>query len=450
MDAPRIQYARTSDGVSIAYWTLGEGPALLLFAPAPVGHIAGELALPELRAFYERLARTHTVIRYDPRGCGASDREGFVETRDKLMLDVEAVLDSLESGPVAIVAGMVWVPVGLACAASRPDQVSHLMLWDGFARPADYQPTGRLVATRALIERDWRAYTDAWAHTTFGWSRAESARLWSRWFRDATTPERTLARLEGISTYDVSGLLPDITTPALIIDHRDHEHVARSGPQFLAARLPNARLVVLDGPQLPPFWEPERSARLIDEFTGVAAPADADLPPSASERPADTAVILFVDIADSTALTERMGDAAFRAKARELDEALRRAIATNGGNAIEGKLLGDGVLAIFTSAREAIECAQACRGAGEGVGLTLHLGLHAGDVLREEGNVYGGAVNIAARIADASAPGQVLVSDVVRTLARTSAGVAFEDRGEHALKGIAEPQRLWAVREGEA
>ena len=79
----------------------------------------------------------------------------------------------------------------------------------------------------------------------------------------------------------------------------------------------------------------------------------------------------------------------------------------------------------------------------------MHLGLHAGDVIREENNVYGGAVNIASRISGLSAPGEVLVSDVVRTLARTSAGVSFEDRGEQALKGVGEPVRVWAVREGE-
>jgi adenylate cyclase len=70
-------------------------------------------------------------------------------------------------------------------------------------------------------------------------------------------------------------------------------------------------------------------------------------------------------------------------------------------------------------------------------------------VIREEGNVFGGAVNIASRIAGATEPGEILVSDIVRGLARTSAGVAFEDRGERDLKGIAEPMRVFAVREGD-
>src|SRR5437667_8475203 len=157
----------------------------------------------------------------------------------------------------------------------------------------------------------------------------------------------------------------------------------------------------------------------------------------------------LTDIADSTALTERLGDAGFRERARDLDAALRTVIREHAGTPIEGKLLGDGVLAVFTSARQAIEAALACATSGDVAGLPLHLGLHAGDVIREDNNVYGGAVNIASRISGLSAPGEVLVSDIVRVLARTSAGVNFEDRGERELKGVGEPVRVWVVREAE-
>jgi class 3 adenylate cyclase len=107
--------------------------------------------------------------------------------------------------------------------------------------------------------------------------------------------------------------------------------------------------------------------------------------------------------------------------------------------------MGDGVMSTFASARQAIDAAQRCREASAQQELPLHLGIHAGDVIRERDNVYGGAVNIAARICDACLPGEILVSEIVRGLARTSAGVTFEDRGERDLKGIDEPQRLWAV-----
>src|SRR5207244_5858406 len=135
----------------------------------------------------------------------------------------------------------------------------------------------------------------------------------------------------------------------------------------------------------------------------------------------------------------------FRDKARKLDGALRGVIREHAGTAIEGKLLGDGVLAVFTSARQAIEAAVACGAAGGNAGLPLHLGLHAGDVIREENNVYGGAVNIASRISGLSVPGEVLVSDVVSTLARTSAAVRFEDSSEQELKGGGEAGRMWTV-----
>jgi class 3 adenylate cyclase len=202
----------------------------------------------------------------------------------------------------------------------------------------------------------------------------------------------------------------------------------------MAAGIPNARFQLIDDVLL--LQLPGIVTGFVREGREVEATPDV---------PSGTAVILFADIVDSTALTERLGDAAFREKARELDTTLRAIIRENAGTAIEGKLLGDGVLAVFTSARQAIEAALACGRAGEGGGLPLHLGLHAGDVIREDNNVYGGAVNIAARISGLSAPGEVLVSDTVRSLARTSAGVTFEDRGEQALKGVGEAVRVWAV-----
>jgi class 3 adenylate cyclase len=187
-------------------------------------------------------------------------------------------------------------------------------------------------------------------------------------------------------------------------------------------------------------------AEAIEEFLGIAESDRTPKTMSAQAFPMGMTAILFADIADSTALTERLGDAAFREKARELDSALRHVIAEHGGTCIDAKTLGDGVLSTFASARQAIEAALACGRVGDDSGLPLHLGLHAGDVIREEGNVFGGAVNVAARISGLSTAGEVLVSETVRSLARTSAGVGFEDRGEQHLKGVGEPVRVWAVR----
>ena len=232
----------------------------------------------------------------------------------------------------------------------------------------------------------------------------------------------------------MSDLLPQVGIPTLVVLDRSG-FVAEDLSRDVAARIPGACFVATDD------YPQELHSFVRNEVLPASDPAAS---PSSTAQ-TGTAVILFADIADSTALTERLGDEAFRAKARELDGALRGVIREHAGTPIEGKLLGDGVLAVFTSARQAIEAALACGEAGNDAALPLHLGLHAGDVIREDNNVYGGAVNIASRISGLSAPGEVLVSDIVRGLARTSAGATFEDRGEQPLKGVGEPVRVWAV-----
>jgi class 3 adenylate cyclase len=154
---------------------------------------------------------------------------------------------------------------------------------------------------------------------------------------------------------------------------------------------------------------------------------------------------MFTDIADSTALTERLGDAGFRALARPLEGALRAGVGETGGAVIEGRLLGDGLLAVFTSAGQALECALRGVDAARAIGLELHVGLHAGDVIREDGDIFGGAVNLAARVAAEAPAGGVLVSETVRSLALTSGRIAFEDRGRRPLKGFSQPVRLFEV-----
>jgi class 3 adenylate cyclase len=265
------------------------------------------------------------------------------------------------------------------------------------------------------------------------------------------TPEVLVTAFREERGFDIAELLSEIRCPTLVVHRRVPEE--EGGPielsKALAASLPNARFVSIGAPHyflLASDWEAGGLATIEHFLDESEALSQRDLP-------SGTAIILFADIVDSTALTERLGDAAFREKARELDGALRAIIRENAGTPIEGKLLGDGVLAVFTSARQAIEAALACGKAGDDGGLPLHLGLHAGDVIREadadgRANVYGGAVNIASRISGLSAPGEVLVSETVRSLARTSAGVEFEDRGEQALKGVGEAVRVWAVVEG--
>jgi class 3 adenylate cyclase len=443
---PRIQYTTTSDGVSIAYSVIGEGMPLVHLPWFPLSHLQAEWRVPEIRRWRERLAEGRMLVRFDGRGVGLSDHDVTDFTVDARLLDLEAVVDCLKLEEFALYAPLHSGPVAIAYAARHPERVSHLALCCTYARASDWYGSPVVQGVLALADLDWQTFTET-AIGTFaaGWGEGEFAHRVAILFRESLTQPAYRRFIPTLQAVDVNPILPTVTSPTLVLHRREINQLGVDVARRLAAGIPNARLALLEGQSVfEPFGDTEPIATALDDFLSEGATISAH--PEAVEGPSGTAIILFADIANSTALTERLGDAAFRAKVRDLDSALRKIIRESGGTPVEGKLVGDGLMAVFTSARQGIEAAVACAPAGDREGLPLHLGIHAGDVIREGDNVYGGAVNIASRIAGASAPGEVLVSDIVRGLARTSAGVTFEDRGEHELRGIADAQRLFAVR----
>jgi class 3 adenylate cyclase len=160
-------------------------------------------------------------------------------------------------------------------------------------------------------------------------------------------------------------------------------------------------------------------------------------------RSSATATVLFSDLVESTRLLSQLGEAAFDAVRRAHFEALRHAIERTGGEQV--KTLGDGVLAIFGSAADAVACAVAMQQAVDGqaqragVPLAIRVGLASGDVSFEEDDVFGTPVVAAARLVAAARPGQILATAVVRMVAGGRTGAAFSDRGLLQLKGLPEP-----------
>ena len=201
----------------------------------------------------------------------------------------------------------------------------------------------------------------------------------------------------------------------------------------------------------------ERAARAARRKLGAATRAEAVamlVPPSAAALAAPTAerpplrIILFSDVQGSTELFERLGDATARAALREHDVIVRRALQQHAG--IELKHTGDGVMASFVSVSGAMDCAVAIqrglaeRNAHHATPVQVRIGLNAGEPLDEDGQLFGTVVNAAARICAQARPGQILVADVVRTLAEGK-DVAFADRGWVALRGLPRRYRLFEV-----
>ncbi len=443
---PRVQYAKSTDGVTIGYWILGQGMPLVrlpLYPGAAMSQMYSKL--PEFREHHDRLSRRFMVVFLEFRGTGHSQRSMADFSLESLVHDVEAVVDCAGLGSFALYTSSWSAPVAVAYAVNHPSRATHLILWQAYVKGPDLSPRAPLSrALGSLLEDDWAAGTEALAHFQWGLAPGQDAHSYAAALRESVTPDIFQAQWQAASRFDVTELLPQVTQPTLLLDRR-----GSTGPEpsdddarDLAVRIPNAQLVMIERSSAATL----DTIPIVEDFLVGARRGPA--PDGLGAPTSGLTAILFADIADSTALTERLGDAAFRAKARELDGVLRTVIRDHNGTPIEGKLLGDGVLALFTSARQAIEAALACARSGDDAGLPLHLGLHAGDVIREDNNVYGGAVNIASRISGLSAPGEVLVSETVRSLARTSAGVSFEDRGEQELKGVGEKVRVWAVREG--
>src|SRR5437867_10825300 len=422
---PRIQYAKTSDGVDIAFAAAGEGPPLLMVPPPALSHVQAIWEM--LDHLYQPLAERFRLVWYDFRGTGLSDRNAIDFSMDAIVRDLQAVVEGAGLTGFAIFAADAAVPIAATYATSRPEKVSSLILVDGLTKFSDYYQNPAIVAEEALRSGDWTFYTETLARLWLGFENQELAAKFAAYIRECVEPEayRSAVSSMGNEDWDVSALLPRVTAHTLVVHNRHNRFLPVQAGQRLAARISNARFQVIDDMGY------VHLAGIITGFLGEGREAEATPTAHAEPRqgPSGTAVILFADISDSTALTERLGDAAFRAKARDLDAVLRTMIRDHSGTAIDGKLLGDGVLAVFTSARQAIEAALACGAAGSHAELPLHLGLHAGDVIRAAKNAYGGAVNLASRISGLSAPGQVLVSAIVPALARTSPSAGFADLG---------------------
>jgi class 3 adenylate cyclase/pimeloyl-ACP methyl ester carboxylesterase len=456
---PSVQYTKTRDGVTIAYYAIGSGPPIVIM-DLPESHLLAEWRRPDIRAIYEATASLFTLVRYDHRGFGLSDRECHDFSLPSMLLDLEAVVDRLDLPPFSLIVQRgISSPVALAYSAKHPDRLTHLVLVGGVVRmPESFE---RAVASfMAVPGADWEFVSESTQRILRGWGENDASRSDAALIREAVDYETFREFWRDIAKWDATEFLPKITTPTLLLHASDVHPGNPFGPEQarkLAPHLQNVSTSMIKGAT---YAERNmQSAIVIGQFIGAPSSAISQFTRTPSSAPPDaappevsgTAIILFTDIVDSTALTERLGDDAFREKARALDAAMRAVIRENGGAAVEGKTLGDGVLAVFTSAKQAITCAQACHDAAGAADLSLHAGIHAGDVIREadpdgRGNVYGGAVNIAARVAAASASGETLVSGTVRDLARTSAGVTFEDRGEQMLKGIEEPVRVYEVR----
>jgi class 3 adenylate cyclase len=437
---PETRYARNGD-VHLAYQVTGEGPLDLLYVPSWVNQVEHMWDHPRVAAMLEGLAAFSRLIMFDRRGTGMSDPLGSDVTLEEQMDDVAAVLDAAGSRSTALMAQLEAAAMAMLFAATRPDRARALVLYAPVVRSTaapgyDWPPTAeqRAINVQAFVEGwgDGRRL-DALAPTAAG------DPTFRRWFakleRLATSPGEALRQQELVGRVDVRDVLPSIQAPTLVL-RREHDplfDVRHS--RYVAEHIPGARFVELPGvDNLITAGDTGATLAEIEEFlTGARR---------APETDRILATVLFTDIVDSTGHAARLGDEGWRRLLARHDEAVRDEVERGRGRAV--KSLGDGWLATFDGPARGIRAALAVRDRLRRLGLEVRAGLHTGECDVVGDDVGGMAVHIGARVGALAGPGEVLVSGTVRDLV-VGSELHFADRGEHELRGVPGPWRLYAV-----
>jgi class 3 adenylate cyclase len=431
VDIPDARYAQAGS-VAIAFQVVGDGPRTLLYSPS-LSDLYSIWAAPSSRPFFERLAAELRLIVFNPRGTGFSDkpRDLSLEAR---MDDILAVLNTLEIDRVSLLGNWLGANTCALFAASYPERCEHLVLQQfsprGTTTP-DY-PYGQteewwLEWIRQLREHHGeRAFLEEWARQVDpSVTETPEALDWFVWGRRmAVSPSAAAEWARVQMETDIIDVLSAIRVPTLLM-HRD---ATREMTVALAQLFRDARTVEVRSVQ-----SEEASTAVLDFVRGETFPSVPD---------SVLATVLFTDVVGSAERATAVGDRRWRELLEEHHRVVRRDL--NRYRGIEVDTAGDGFFCRFDGPGRAIACARTIIESTRGLNLDVRAGVHTGECEVIAEKIAGLAVNVGSRIAGIARPGEVLVSSTVRDLVAGST-FAFEERGEHELKGIPGRWRLYAA-----
>ncbi len=460
---PKIRYAKSADGTNIAYWAIGEGPPLVYMPAMPWSHIEREWAIPEWRRRYERLASGRTLIRYDARGFGLSDPHPIAVTPATHADDLEAVLDALaiDECDLFVIGDSGFAAIEFCARAG--ERVRRLIFWASWANRDAFLNSPKIKSMHALWDEDWLQYTEMAIRTVLGWKHEDRASQLADFYRAAASPESLRKVVGALYGEDLTALLPNVHAPTLVVA-LDNAWVGelRDEARRLATGLPNAELRTVHGETgVFDFYDDEDAVvTVLNEFLGGGTTEPPRIDDARAHAPGGLRTILFTDIVEHTEMMQRLGDAKGRDVLREHERITRETLKAHGG--AEVKTMGDGFLASFGSVTSAVECAIALQRAfaealtpqpplpqgerGSSIeGVSIRIGLNAGEPIEEDGDLFGATVILASRIAAKAGAGEILIPEPVRHLLSGKA-FTFSDRGEYAMKGFDDAVRLYEVR----
>src|SRR4051812_42530680 len=417
-----IRYVQSVGGYSIAYQVVGDGPIDIVFVHGFICSFQPGWEWPALASFYRRLAGMGRLILFDKRGTGLSDRVLGIASLEERMDDVRAVLDAVGAERAVVVGVSEGGPMCALFAATHPDRTQALITMGSYARrnwAPDYpigrrpehdgwlRPTaeqwGRFAARRFLEERAPSVAGDE-----------EAIRWYASYLVRGASPAAVAAITDMNEEIDVRHVLDTIRVPTLAM-HRAQEYL-REASRFMGARIPGARVVEAPGADHLP-WEGDQGA-VLDEIERFLA----GLGEVAPEPNLILTTVLEADLPESGHYLLRAPLARFRGHPLE---------APNGC-----------VRARFDGPAGAVRCASALAESVPG----LRAGVHTGECELLDGRLIGPALEIAAGVAHAAAPGEILATSTVQDLVAGS-GIEFSERGTVALPlaGASREWRLFSV-----
>ncbi|MGD9526542.1 alpha/beta fold hydrolase [Pseudonocardia sp.] len=281
---PETRFAHGGDA-TIAYQVLGDGPQDVVFAHAWFSHMEIGWEEPRYAAFLRRLARDRRLIVFDRRGMGMSDPAPPTVTVEERADDIRAVMDAAGSSRAVLVGSCGSGPTTIALAARAPERVNGLVLFGTFARmlaTRDY-PAGW---SREFF-REYKAGLEQGWTTGRGICRSvpsagpdEALMEWlGRLLRLSAAPAAARAILDFAATIDVRDLLDHVDAPTLVLHRRADQWVHPDNGRYLAAHIPGARFVDLDGADhWPWFGDSESVLRPVEAFLDALRPRSRGFP----------------------------------------------------------------------------------------------------------------------------------------------------------------------------
>ncbi len=251
-DEQEIRFCTSSDGVSIAYATVGEGPPLIKAANW-LNHLEFDWQSPIWRHVFAELSRDHQLVRYDERGNGLSDWEVDDISFEAFVRDLEAVVDAVGLERFALLGISQGCPASIAYAVRHPERVSQLVLYGGYALgwakrgPKDKEQGNAIVE---LIRQGWGQDNPAFRQMFTSQMMPGATTEQMQWFNElqrVTTSPENAARLRlAIGEIDVMSLLPHVSTPTLVLHAREDAAVPFDAGRKMASMIPGARFVPLE------------------------------------------------------------------------------------------------------------------------------------------------------------------------------------------------------------